>query len=368
MKIAAVRTKALSLRMKEPYYWSQGVYEAASVVLVEIESDTGVVGIGESVGPPPADVMTRIIAQMSERLIGQSPFEIARLNHLCYQGYFPAAGGDAPRTGNRVLTGIELALWDLIGKATGEPLHHLLGGAVHDSVGYFAFLQGDSADELADSARAAVQADAVVVYMKIGRGEVADLENVAAVRDVIGGRRLRLDPNEAWDPVTAVRMIGKLERFDPEFIEQPTPAHSIEALAHVKRSVRVPLAADQCVYTPADVYEVCRRGAADLIVLGLHEAGGVLGLRKAAAIAEAAGLNVCIHGVFESGITTCASNQVAATLPNLDDGNQIMWQLLERDIVASPSLVPVHGRLATLTGPGLGFELDAAAVAAASED
>ena len=78
-------------------------------------------------------------------------------------------------------------------------------------------------------------------------------------------------------------------------------------------------------------------------------------MRKAAAVAEAAGLNICLHGVYESGITTCASNQVAATIPNLDDGNQIMVQLLAEDIVASPSARHADGRLPVLEGPGLGF-------------
>jgi muconate cycloisomerase len=90
-------------------------------------------------------------------------------------------------------------------------------------------------------------------------------------------------------------------------------------------------------------------------------------MRKAAAVAEAAGLNICLHGVYESGITTCASNQVAATVPNLDDGNQIMVQLLAEDIVASPPLATMDGRLPVLDGPGLGFELDRDAVIRAAE-
>lgn len=162
-------------------------------------------------------------------------------------------------------------------------------------------------------------------------------------------------------------MIRALRRFDPEFIEQPTPNHSLEALCQVKAAVDVPIAADQCVLTPADVYEVCRRRAADLIVVGPHETGGLLGLKKAAAIAEAAGINLCMHGVLETGITTCAANQILATIPNLDDGNQIMCQLLEHDVIASPRLVPENGTLGVIDGPGLGFELDREAVKAAND-
>ena len=101
--------------------------------------------------------------------------------------------------------------------------------------------------------------------------------------------------------------------------------------------------------------------------MGLHETCGIVRFRKAAAIAEAANIRICLHGVFETGITTCASNQVAATLGNLDDGNQIIWQLLEEDLVASPDLMPIAGALTVSNRPGLGFELDRDAVARAAE-
>jgi L-alanine-DL-glutamate epimerase-like enolase superfamily enzyme len=180
--------------------------------------------------------------------------------------------------------------------------------------------------------------------------------------------RLRLDANEVWDMLTARRMFEKLRPFDPEFIEQPVPARAgAEALARLRAVTAIPIAADQTVYSADDVYDICRNRSADVIVLGLHETCGVVRFRKAAAVAEAAGVNICLHGVFETGITTCAANQVASTLSNLDDGNQIMWQLLAEDIVRSPNLTPKDGGLAISDKPGLGFELDRDAVARAAD-
>ena len=129
----------------------------------------------------------------------------------------------------------------------------------------------------------------------------------------------------------------------------------------------IAIAADQLVFTPYDAFDVCRAGAADLIVLGLHETGGLLRFAKVAHIAEAAGIDICIHGLYETGITTCAANQVAATLPNLDDGNQYMNHFLEWDIVKSPALSLKNGKLPVLTGPGLGFELDWDAISHADD-
>jgi muconate cycloisomerase len=161
-------------------------------------------------------------------------------------------------------------------------------------------------------------------------------------------------------------MLRKMAEFDIDMVEQPTNAESISALAQVRARSPIAIAADQLVFTPQDAYNVCREKAADLIVLGLHETGGIARFRKCAHIAEAAGIDICLHGLYETGITTAAANQVGATLPNLDDGNQFMNHLLEWDIVKAPSLTLRNGRLPVLGGPGFGIELDPDAVARAA--
>ena len=129
-------------------------------------------------------------------------------------------------------------------------------------------------------------------------------------------------------------------------------------MAQVRESVGIPIVADQAAFTLYDVHEICRQRAADMICIGPREIGGIQPMLKAAAVAEAAGLKICIHSSFTTGITTCAEHHIALAIPNLDDGNQIMWQLVQKDIVASPDLDPKQGRIEALQGPGLGFELD----------
>jgi muconate cycloisomerase len=359
MKIVEVRVRPLLLRLKKPYCWAQGQREHFEVVLVEVVTEDGLIGFGESNSAPDARAAAQAIRTITAQFVGQSAFDIARLCRDAWERYFVVGGVDpADGYANQLLAGVEMALWDVVGKALGQPVHRLLGGAIRDWVGYFGFVQGETTADLAAHASELAETGFDVIYMKVGRGLQADLENVAAVRRAIGDRRLRLDANEAWDPLTAVRVINALAKYQPEFIEQPTRRGSLDALAQVHRSVSVPIAADQTVITSDDVYEVCRRQAADVIVLGPHETGGLLGLKNAAIVAEAGGLNLCLHGTFESGISTCASNQIAATIPNLDDGNQIMQQLLEHDLVAAPTLALEGGRLGILDRPGLGFELD----------
>jgi muconate cycloisomerase len=365
--ISSVRVTPLLMPLRQPYVWAQGVAEHFVVNLVEVEDGEGRCGIGECTTAPDALALARILRRVGRHLHGRSPFDANAICRSAFQTEFKAWGANNPRFANQLLAGVEMALWDLMGKQTSRPVYDLFGGAYRESVGYFYFLQGSTVDELVDDARHAASIGAPVIYLKVGLGERHDLEATAAVRSVIGDAGLRLDANEAWDVATAIRMIRKLQQYEPDFIEQPTPSGSIAALAQVRASVGVPIAADQAVFTLNDVYEVCRTQAADMIVVGPREIGGIQPMVKAAAIAEAAGLDICIHGSFTTGITTCAEHQIGRFLPNLDHGNQIMWQLLRDNLVSSPSLTPEQGRLALPGLPGLGAELDRDAVREAAD-
>lgn len=369
MKISGIGTTPLWVPYSRPYYWAQGVTHGACVVLVEVRTDAGVTGYGESIGTPSAEAVQAYLHAAGEVCMGRSPFENARLMGEIYHALFQVSGTcSAPRFAGQVLAGLEMALWDVAGKTLGRPVHDLLGGAVRDEVRYFGFPQGATAEETAAEARTLAESGCKVIYVKVGRGDELDLSVVEQVRAAIGPkRRLRVDPNEHWDPVRTARMTAKLLELDVELIEQPTHAESIRALAQVRARSPIAIAADQGVFTPNDAFVVCSENAADMIVIGLHETGGLLRFQKVAHIAEAAGVPVCVHGLYETGITTMAANQVAATIPNLDDGNQYMNHLLAWDIVRLPDLALDRGRLPAFDGTGLGFELDTDAVGRAHE-
>ncbi|PWJ73012.1 L-alanine-DL-glutamate epimerase-like enolase superfamily enzyme [Pseudaminobacter salicylatoxidans] len=360
MKITSIKTTPLLVPYSKPYHWAQGVIEGAGVVLVEVHTDEGIVGYGESVSTPSAEAIVAYLKHAAQVCINRSPFQNARLMADAYHALFQAFGTcSSPRFGGRVLAGLEMALWDVAGKAVGRPAHELMGGAVHDEISYFGFAQGDTAEEVAADASELAAAGFEVIYFKVGRGDGLDIETTKAVRTAIGpDKRIRVDPNEQWNPIHAGRMIRKLMEYDVEAVEQPTHCESVAALAQVRASSPIAISADQVVFTHFDAYDVCRQSAADLIVIGLHETGGLTGLAKVAHIAEAADINICLHGLYETGITTCAANQVAATIPNLDDANQHMNRFLAWDIVKAPDLRPINGRLPVLKGAGLGFQID----------
>ena len=360
MKITDIKTTPLLVPYSKPFFWAQGVIEGACVVLVEVHTDAGLVGYGESIGAPSAEAIQVLLTHAARRCVGRDPFSNARLMSDAYHALFRASGTcSSPRFAGQVLSGLEMALWDVMGKATGRPAHDLLGGAVQDEICYFGFAQGEGPAELAADAARIAREGFEVIYFKVGRGDAQDLAAVAAVRAAIGpDKRLRVDPNEHWTPIHASRMIRKLLEYDVEVVEQPTHAESVSSLAQVRATSPISISADQSVFTPYDAYDVCRQQAADMIVIGPHETGGLTRLSKIAHIAEAAGINICLHGLYETGITTCASNQVGATIPNLDDANQHMTRFLAWDIVKSPDLAPRAGRLPVIKAPGLGFEID----------
>jgi muconate cycloisomerase len=357
VKISKVRVRPLILPLKQPYHWSYGIRESFAVNLIEIEADDGTVGIGECTVAPDQTGTAAILTRLAGHLVGHSPYDVAPLIDRIFRQEYLGHGANIMRAANQIFSGIDMAMWDLQGKLAGLPVHQLLGGAHRKSVGYFYFLQGETADELARDAAAGHANGERVFYLKVGRGEKLDLEITAAVRREIGNARLRLDANEGWSVLDAINMCRKLEKYDIEFIEQPTASWSIPAMAHVREAVNIPIVADQAAFTLYDVYEICRQRAADMICIGPREIGGIQPMMKAAAVAEAAGLKICIHSSFTTGITTCAEHHIALAIPNLDDGNQIMWQLVQKDIVSSPSLAPRNGWLDAFQGPGLGFEL-----------
>jgi len=367
MNIKDIRITPLRLATQVPYIWSQGVEDAFTVNLIEFEAEDGTIGYGETTTSPDADAQKIVLDKLARSFIGRSVFDFSLAKSESFRGNFLAFGANMPRYANQLFNGLEMAALDLQGKLLERPVWDLLGGEKRKEVSYFYFLQGESIDEIVADATAASKAGHPIIYLKVGIGEEYDLKAVQAVRKAIGKTRLRLDANEAWDPTMALRMIKAFEPYNVEYIEQPTPSWSTLPLKQVKERSPIPIGADQSVFTLHDVYQACATQAADMIAVGPREIGGLHSMIKAAAVAEGAGLNICIHSSMTSGITTCAEHHIGRAISNLDDGNQIMWQLLRDNLIDSPNLVPQKGILAFEGKPGLGFELNHDVVAKAAE-
>jgi len=363
VKITAVTTTPIALPLERPFHWRSGMQMGVNLVLFAVDTDEGITGYGESICEDPAAVESygRLMARA---FVGRSPGDVESiLTGLWRDGRWRVI----PRFSLQILSGLESACWDALGKGLGVPASTFLGGRVNDEVDFMAFPQGDTAEELARDAAALAADGHRVVYIKVGRAQRDDAEVVAAVREAIGpDPLLRVDPNEAWDVPGAVDAIRRLEEYDLDWVEQPVAAANIAGLAWVRRSVETKIAADQAVHTTDELRAVLDQEAADAIVLGSHEAGGLWRWRQLAYLAESYGIPMNRHACPESAISTFAALQAMACIPNQTDGNQVMHHLLTEQLTTTPIEIE-GGRCAVPTRPGLGFEIHLDAVELARE-
>jgi glucarate dehydratase len=209
---------------------------------------------------------------------------------------------------------------------------------------------------LAEQAKDAVAKGFRTIKLKLGIGQEDDIAIVAAVREAVGPRaRIRGDANGAWTMATAKRQLRALERYDLEYIEQPLPLEDLAGAAELRRQISTPLALDESVFTLGDVANAICQRAADVLVLDPLKAGGLLPVRKAAAVAEAAGIPVTLHSGGEAGVGLAACLHLAATFPNLLFDVDCQYPNLSTDIIAEPFTFAPY--MAPPEGPGLGVEL-----------
>lgn len=361
MRIARIEAIPVAVPLRQEFHWSGGAQQGANLVLFRVETEDGVSGWGESICEVPAAV-AEIGQVIGRQLLGRPVGDVeAILRSIWTEGRWKTT----PQLTQFVVSGLETACWDALGHTLGTPTRTFFGGAVRDELDVFGFLQGDDAETLAAHAREL--ADHAVVYLKVGRPRDDDAI-VAAVREAIGpSTLLRIDPNEAWDAATAIERIRRLEGHDLDWVEQPTPHWDVAGLARVRAKVAVKIAADQAVYTTQQLRQVLEADAADVVVQGPHDAGGLLRFRQQAAICAAWGVNVNLHAFMQSEISFLAHAQVAATVPNLTDGNQVMHQLLAERLTTGADVATPGGRFRLPNAPGHGFAIDDAAVGRAHE-
>lgn len=369
MKIKEIKTTPLFIPFKKTYVSSYGTIDGANLILIEVVTDTNLSGYGECIASPSPKGVEMFIKEAIKHLIDKDPADNDKIMKQVYHNLFVNKGiCSSPRFGGQILAGLEMALWDVVGKSVSKPVHDLIGGALHSKIDYFGFPNGDTPEIIAKEAKEFADQGHKVIYVKVGQSEEIDIEIVKQTREAIGAsKRLRLDPNEKYDPDTFFKIVPKLIPYDIDFIEQPSHCESIADLKFIHQKSPIKISADQIVFTPFNVFDVCKEEAADLFVLGLHETGGISRFVESSKIAEKSKINMCLHGLYESGITTCAAMQAGAAIPNLDDGNQFMNHFLKWDIIEKDIIKLQEGSMNVIKKPGLGFTLDYDNVKKASE-
>jgi L-alanine-DL-glutamate epimerase-like enolase superfamily enzyme len=368
-----------------------GRYPVFEYALLKLHTDDGTVGLGEAAPDPEVTGETQqgVIAALeafAPLVAGRDPFDIAAImaEAEALAPQFPAARA-----------ALDMALYDLMGKALGVPVYKLLGGRARDGMQLYPVIPLDTPQTMAERAAGFVEMGYRVLKLKVGTDPVEDEARVAAVWEGIGRRprpteeggvgrrpcpteegegvgqretrprptklspiRLRLDVNQGWDDAaTALGALARLARFDIEWVEQPVAAGDLDALAEVTAAAEVPIMVDEGCHSPADALEIVKRSVADIINIKLMKCGGLYRAMQILAIAEAAGVPCILGSMAESSIASAAGLHLCLARTALMACELIGPVFIEKDIATGYNVDPHSGWATVSERPGLGVRL-----------
>ena len=371
MKIAAVETFVVA----NPPPSFGGRY----FTFVKLTTDDDIVGYGEAyAGTFHPSVVSQMLIDVADRhLVGQSPFDIERFWRVAYSRGFTQRP-DVSLQG--VMSALEMACWDIVGKAVGEPVYRLLGGQVHERLRSYSYLypeEGDATDVYLDPDLAAERATEYIArgftavkfdpagpYTVMGGHQPSlrrldlSVEFVARIREAVGdGADLLFGTHGQFTPSGAARLAARLEPYDPLWFEEPTPPDDVAGMARVAAGTTIPVATGERLTTKIEFARVLAAGAASILQPNLGRAGGILEGKKIAAIAEAHNAQIAPH-LYCGPIVGAANVQLATCSPNFLLLESILdWGGFHAEILKTP-MVWENGWVIPPTAPGLGVELD----------
>jgi len=371
MKVTDVIPHVLQSKVEQPFTSARGwLYTTRTSCIVEIRTDEGITGWGECYGPAAVN-KTIIETQYRSRVIGRDPFDVEVVWEDLYNRI-----KDYGLTGMTIaaLSGIDIALWDVIGRALNKPIHKLIGGAHRTEIQAYATglyfidmnrLVEEAVEEALDYAEQGFRA----IKMKIGLGDPKlDLRRVKAVREAIGPDiKLAVDSNHCFTVPQAIRLGRAMEEHDILWFEEPISPEDHDGYVEVTRALDMAVAGGENDFTRWGFRDVIVRKAMDIVQPDVCAAGGISECRKIAAMASAHGVE-CVPHAWGSAIGLAATVQFLAALPDTPPAFRPMPPMLEfeqppnplRDHLAKEAIVQHLGIVRVPDGPGLGIEIDQA--------
>jgi L-alanine-DL-glutamate epimerase-like enolase superfamily enzyme len=365
VRIETVEVTPVSVPYRYREISSQVARDGVSDVLVKLTTDDGLVGWGEACcGADTASVEAALRA-MTPFVVGRDPWNREAMRRDAFtHGLWQFHSG----TGNFAWAGIDMALWDICGRACGQPIWRLLGGLLQPEATYFYYLARGSRESLEAQVADGLEAGFEVFYLKVGLDDADDLEQVTTVREALGPEpRLRLDANGSWTIPQALRNLRAMREYDIDFVEQPVRDHPVGQLAELRARIDTVVCANEGLWSEADAYARIRAREADVYCFSAYWVGSIGSFHRLSRLADHEGLQVCKHTHGELGLAAAAAHHVVLTLPNGVEGHQQTSYLLEHDILAEPIPISSGPRWGLIEGPGLGVEVDDDAVAEAAE-
>ncbi len=353
MKVVDVKAVPIAILLEKPLVWATGTTYERNTTIVQVMTDSGITGIGEAAGPP--RVVNAIVEILKKRIINENPLNIEAL----WRKMWGKRSGQFADMIVSAISGIDIALWDIAGKEAGVSINRLLGGVCRRNVkayatgGYFKPIN-EIVEEVSRYAEQGFEA----VKIKIGFGIDRDLEIVKAVRKAVGfGLGLMVDATEAYDTKTAMKLAGKLCRYEISWLEEPVPSRDIESLAEISSKVDIPIAAGEYEYTRFGFRDMIIRKAVDIIQPDITIAGGLTECKKIADMAEAWHIGCAPH-VWGSVVGLAAALHLIASTQNCFILELDRTYNPLRDSLAKDQIKCENGYVEVPEKPGLGIELD----------
>ena len=371
MKITDLQVHVLRSPLAEPFAFSQGWVYHRSATLVEVQTDTGLVGWGEAFAQglePPQVAAAAIEHALRPLVLGADPLDIEVLWHRMYH-----QTRDHGRKGSVIaaLSAVDIALWDLAGKHHGLPVHKLLGGAFRTRVqpyatGFYRIKGQGERDRLVQEAHAHREAGFRLMKVKLGYGVDDDIQVIQAIASAVQGSdvMLMVDTNHAYGRAEALRLGWVLDEIGVRWYEEPVVPEDIDGYVELRARLRTPIAGGENEHTLYGFRELLGRHAVDIAQPDVGSCGGLTAARHIAVLAQAHGIEVNPH-VWGSAVAQAASLQLIAALPVTHHSLYARPPVLEydrsshpfrRELVTQP-LELVDGMVEVPTGPGLGIEI-----------
>ncbi len=337
-------------------------------IFVKVLTDEGIAGWGEMISGTKTETVVAGANEMGKKLIGRNPFEIERLWQEMHRSFF--RGGPINGT---IISGLEMALWDIKGKALNLPVYELLGGAARDRIRVYSWIGGDRPSDVAEQAQERVDkgftaikmnATSELHYIDSYNKVQAVVDRVASIRDQVGDQlEIGIDFHGRVHRPMAKVLAHALEPYHPMFLEEVVLPENWESFDDVAREVSVPLATGERLYTRWDFKNLFRQGAVDIVQPDVALCGGILETRKIAAMAEAFDMGVAPHAPY-GPVSLAATLQVDACTPNVFIQEQSLgihynqgFDLL--DFVKNKEIFQYKDSYVQLPkGPGLGIDMD----------
>jgi L-alanine-DL-glutamate epimerase-like enolase superfamily enzyme len=356
MRIATIELTTVSVPYTHRENSSRVNRDGVTDVIVKIVMDNGLVGWGESCSGANVESVYKALQAFEPILLGRNPWNREALWHDAFRR---GIWHHREPTFNFAWAGIDMALWDLCGKAVGQPVYNLLGGLQRTRVSYFWYLPTGDLSLLAEECRRGVEAGFGVFYVKTGIDIEREITALRLIREAIGPeRKLRIDSNEAWSVSEAARNLRRLDQFHLDFAEQPVPADPVENMVELKRKTEVPLAANEGLWRVADVWEVIMRRACDVLCFSPYWVGSIGQFYRLSCAAALQGMSVCKHTHGELGIAAAACQQVLLALPRVVEGHQQTATMMTDDVLTEPLPIAREPHWGVSSAPGLGVEVD----------